>query len=117
MCWYSDVVDGDWLIDYHPQYPSLLYASGGAGHAFKVNSIASLFLPALFADSLLAPSQFLPIIGELIHARLENTLPENLKQKWSLSRPTSAIDPARIGMQRKPLVVDELATREDMAKV
>ncbi|ORY84108.1 FAD dependent oxidoreductase [Leucosporidium creatinivorum] len=95
MCWYSDVVDGDWIIDYHPQYPSLLYASGGAGHAFK----------------------FLPIIGELIHARLENTLPENLKQKWSLSRPTSAIDPARIGMQRKPLVVDELATREDMAKV
>lgn len=44
MCWYSDVVDGDWVIDYHPQYPSLLYASGGAGHAFKVSPSLSVFL-------------------------------------------------------------------------
>lgn len=36
MCWYSDVVDGDWVIDYSPKHPSLLFATGGAGHAFKV---------------------------------------------------------------------------------
>lgn len=34
MCWYSDVVDGNWVIDYAK--PSLLIASGGSGHAFKV---------------------------------------------------------------------------------
>lgn len=36
MCWYSDTPDGNFVIDYAPQYPSLLIASGGAGHAFKV---------------------------------------------------------------------------------
>lgn len=38
MCWYSDVVDGDWVIDYSPKYPSLFIATGGAGHAFKVGT-------------------------------------------------------------------------------
>lgn len=36
MCYYSDVVDGDWVFDYCPKYSSLLFATGGAGHAFKV---------------------------------------------------------------------------------
>jgi sarcosine oxidase/L-pipecolate oxidase len=36
MCYYSDVVDGDWVFDYSPKYSSLLFATGGAGHAFKV---------------------------------------------------------------------------------
>lgn len=42
MCWYSDVVDGDWVIDYSPEYPALMIASGGAGHAFKVGPAAFL---------------------------------------------------------------------------
>ena len=49
MCWYSDVVDGDWVIDYSPKHPSLLFATGGAGHAFKVHSCVSS--PKLADDS------------------------------------------------------------------
>lgn len=37
MCWYSDTPDGNFVIDY-ARYPSLLIASGGAGHAFKVGT-------------------------------------------------------------------------------
>jgi hypothetical protein len=42
MCWYSDVVDGDWVIDY-TKYPSLLIAAGGSGHAFKVRDEPSSY--------------------------------------------------------------------------
>ncbi|WVQ81935.1 hypothetical protein IAT38_004062 [Cryptococcus sp. DSM 104549] len=59
MCWYSDVVDGDWVIDFAPQYPSLLFATGGAGYGFK----------------------FLPIMGDLIRSRLEGTLAPELAHK------------------------------------
>ncbi|KAI5476141.1 hypothetical protein MNV49_000359 [Pseudohyphozyma bogoriensis] len=95
MCWYSDTVDGDWVIDYHPEYPSLLIACGGAGHAFK----------------------FLPIMGSLIHARLENRLSSHLSTKWSLSRAVGKIDPARVEMVRKPLKVEELARVRELGDV
>lgn len=42
MCYYSDVVDGDWVFDYSPKYSSLLFATGGAGHAFKVRFFLSV---------------------------------------------------------------------------
>ncbi|WVQ73282.1 hypothetical protein IAR50_002850 [Cryptococcus sp. DSM 104548] len=95
MCWYSDVVDGDWVIDYSKQYPSLLFATGGAGHAFK----------------------FLPIIGDLIRSRLENTLETHLAHKWRASRESAAVDPARAGMQRRPLDLGELVGEEELAGV
>ena len=37
MCFYSDVPGANWVIDYHPKFPSLLVATGGSGHAFKVS--------------------------------------------------------------------------------
>ncbi|GFZ51120.1 hypothetical protein JCM24511_08878 [Saitozyma sp. JCM 24511] len=92
MCWYSDVVDGDWVIDYSPEYPSLMVASGGAGHAFK----------------------FLPIIGDLILARFEDTLDPHLKKKWRITRTPAAEDPARTGMKRKPLDLGSLVTKQDL---
>lgn len=39
MCWYCDTPNADWLIDHHPDYPGLLFATGGSGHAYKVQSV------------------------------------------------------------------------------
>lgn len=41
---YSDTADEDWVIGFHPKDPSIVIASGGSGHAYKVhlNAFASL---------------------------------------------------------------------------
>lgn len=36
LCWYTDTPDANWLIDFHPEHPGLLFATGGSGHAYKV---------------------------------------------------------------------------------
>ncbi|ODO02036.1 hypothetical protein L198_02767 [Cryptococcus wingfieldii CBS 7118] len=92
MCWYSDVVDGDWVIDYSPDYPSLIFATGGAGHAFK----------------------FLPIIGDLIRNRIEGTLDPHLAHKWRVTRAPKLEDPARVGMLRKPLDLSSLIKKDEL---
>ncbi|KAL9931564.1 hypothetical protein V8E36_009561 [Tilletia maclaganii] len=48
ICWYAESTDENWLIDGHPSLSNLIVASADSGHGFK----------------------FLPIIGELITARL-----------------------------------------------
>lgn len=40
ICWYSDTIDGDWLVDYHPGWEGLFIATGDSGHGYK-------FLPVL----------------------------------------------------------------------
>lgn len=35
VCRYCDSIDGDFLIDLHPQRPGLMVVSGGSGHGFK----------------------------------------------------------------------------------
>ncbi|KAH7319787.1 FAD dependent oxidoreductase [Stachybotrys elegans] len=40
LCWYSDTVDGDWLVDWHPGWKGLFVATGDSGHGYK-------FLPVL----------------------------------------------------------------------
>lgn len=93
MCWYSDTPDGNWVIDFAPQYPSLLIATGGAGHAFK----------------------FLPVMGELIRGRLEGHLPVNLVKKWSITREAGDGDADRKGrLGRQPLVLGDLTTLEEL---
>nr|XP_018266511.1 uncharacterized protein I303_00486 [Kwoniella dejecticola CBS 10117]OBR88669.1 hypothetical protein I303_00486 [Kwoniella dejecticola CBS 10117] len=92
MCWYSDVVDGNWVIDISPDYPSLTIATGGAGHAFK----------------------FLPIIGDLIKSRMEGTLEPHLQRKWRITRDSSFVDPARKDMIRRPLKLHELVTEQEL---
>jgi sarcosine oxidase/L-pipecolate oxidase len=44
LCWYSDTRDGDWLVDWHPEWEGLFVATGGSGHAYK----------------------FLPVVGEKV---------------------------------------------------
>lgn len=92
MCYYSDTPDGDFVIDYAA--PGLLVASGGAGHAFK----------------------FLPVMGEIIRARLEDRLPRHLKQKWRIQRPVLEVpsDDDRQGFGRQPLELESLVTRNEM---
>ncbi|KAK8173477.1 FAD dependent oxidoreductase [Phyllosticta citrichinensis] len=45
LCWYTDSVDNDFVIDHVPRVPRLVVASGGSGHGFK-------FLPVLGAKVL-----------------------------------------------------------------
>lgn len=33
---YNDTPDEDWIISRHPEDPSIILATGGSGHAFKV---------------------------------------------------------------------------------
>ncbi|KAH7107377.1 FAD dependent oxidoreductase [Auriculariales sp. MPI-PUGE-AT-0066] len=63
MCWYSDTVDDDWIIDFHSQYDNVLLVTGDSGHGFK----------------------FLPNIGRLAVARLEGTLETALAAKFALA--------------------------------
>lgn len=88
MCYYSDTPDGHWLIDYHPSISSLLIASGGSGHAYK----------------------FLPVIGEMIHARLENRLEAHWTRKWAIgARDGGEADKGRGGGGRRKLDLNDLA--------
>jgi hypothetical protein len=58
--------------------------------------------------------QFLPIIGDLIRARFEDTLDPHLKKKWRITRTPAAEDPARTGMKRTPLDLGSLVTKQDL---
>jgi hypothetical protein len=61
-----------------------------------------------------ADDQFLPVMGDLIRKRLENTLEPHLTQKWRINRTPAAEDPQRTGMARKQLDLSQLATRKEM---
>jgi sarcosine oxidase / L-pipecolate oxidase len=64
LCWYTDTVDGDFIIDYHPDYRSLFLATGGSGHGFK----------------------FLPVIGDRIAATMFGNCPEAFRGKWAFRK-------------------------------
>ena len=65
-CWYTDTPNGDFIIDYHPEYShpegreGLFLATGGSGHGFK----------------------FFPVLGEKIIDAVEGRLEEDLKGLW-----------------------------------
>ncbi|KAM0752595.1 FAD dependent oxidoreductase [Meredithblackwellia eburnea MCA 4105] len=86
LCWYSDRKSGDWLIDYHPSYPSLFLATGCSGHAFK----------------------FLPVIGSLILSGISGKLTAGQQEIWSFNHS----DPAKADGSRfaspKLLKVEEM---------
>lgn len=69
ICWDADTTDRVFLIDRHPEFPSLILACGGSGHG--VNPM--------------------PAIGKLVVDRLENKLEERLAKmaKW---RPEQAVN-------------------------
>jgi sarcosine oxidase/L-pipecolate oxidase len=58
--------------------------------------------------------KFLPIIGDLIRARFEDTLDPHLKKKWRITRTPAAEDPARTGMKRKPLDLKTLVRKQEL---
>ncbi|KAI3395300.1 hypothetical protein diail_1456 [Diaporthe ilicicola] len=64
LCWYTDTADGDFIIDYHPDYRSLFLATGGSGHGFK----------------------FLPVIGDRIAATMFGRCPEAFRGKWAFRK-------------------------------
>ncbi|KAF2167794.1 hypothetical protein M409DRAFT_65895 [Zasmidium cellare ATCC 36951] len=52
LCWYTDSIDNEFVIDYVPNYgDSLFICTGGSGHGFK----------------------FLPILGKYVRQQLEKT--------------------------------------------
>lgn len=83
-----DRPEGNFLIDYHPEYEGLFLATGGSGHGFK----------------------FLPVIGEKIVDAVEGRLDAELRELWKWPREpvenfTGTEDGSRSGL--KGLVLDE----------
>lgn len=66
LCWYTDTPDGDFIIDYHPEWKGLFVATGGSGHGFK----------------------FLPVIGEKITDCVLGRRPDAFKGKWDFTKHT-----------------------------
>ncbi|KDN47921.1 hypothetical protein RSAG8_03341, partial [Rhizoctonia solani AG-8 WAC10335] len=91
ICWYADTIDEDWIIDYHPDHPRLLLATGGSGHGFK----------------------FLPVLGRVIADRLENKLGDESKELFSFTRPRSGEHVERFG-ERFQIMEDDLTTPADL---
>lgn len=60
LCWYTDSIDNEFVIDYVPNYSdSLFLCTGGSGHGFK----------------------FLPILGKYVRKQLERT-PNTFTDIW-----------------------------------
>ncbi|KAL1837056.1 hypothetical protein VTJ49DRAFT_4325 [Mycothermus thermophilus] len=69
LCWYSDTLTADFLIDYHPNWRGLFVATGDSGHAFK----------------------FLPVIGDKIVDRILREGPAEFGGKWDWKAKTEAL--------------------------
>ncbi|KAF4461055.1 sarcosine oxidase [Fusarium albosuccineum] len=60
LCWYTDSIDNDYVIDYVPGYSdSLFICTGGSGHAFK----------------------FLPVLGKHVKNQIER-VPDQFTPAW-----------------------------------
>ncbi|QRW12785.1 hypothetical protein RhiLY_11784 [Ceratobasidium sp. AG-Ba] len=101
ICWYADTIDEDWIIDYHPNHPRILFATGGSGHAFNVIDVGE---------------KFLPVLGRVIADRLENKLDKESNELFSFTRPRSAEHVERVG---EHIRIDEtqLSTTADLRGV
>ncbi|OKL57829.1 hypothetical protein UA08_07288 [Talaromyces atroroseus] len=80
VCWCTDSPDSHYLIDRHPQHPSLLLATGDSGHAFKM----------------------LPIIGNYIADALEGS-EQGLKKEWRYGGRKEVRNVTRPGTEVKDL--------------
>jgi len=95
MCWYTDTPDSDWLIDFHPDHPSVLFATGGSGHAYK----------------------FLPVLGRLVADRLEKKLDPSLANKFAFNRVFKREDLTRDLQVTKELDVSQLCLSADLLAI
>lgn len=105
------------MVDFHPDYPgSVMFATGGSGHAFKVrfqnSRVENHFSKTKHT------LQFLPILGRLVADRIENTLEPALAEKFSFVRPVGT--PGYGSDQNRPAVgtleldLSDLSTAEDL---
>lgn len=44
ICWCTDTMDRNWLIDQHPQHPRLVVATGDSGNAFKMLPVIGRYI-------------------------------------------------------------------------
>lgn len=83
MCWYCDAQNGDYIIDYHPKSnKSLLFATGGSGHAYKMYTV----------------------LGRLVKQRMDGTLGEEMSDMFSIHRNTDqvpVVDKSRLDSVRR----------------
>ncbi|OBZ91469.1 L-pipecolate oxidase [Choanephora cucurbitarum] len=87
VCWYSDSIDGDFVISAHPDYDDLIVAAGDSGHAMK----------------------FLPVIGSKIRDVVEAKETEyTLAWSWRNTK-------AQEGFYDRPLLVKENSKEIRMA--
>lgn len=106
MCWYCDTPNSDWLIDVHPDHPGLVFATGGSGHGFKVNS-KSNDRSSRISNLTIVTLKFLPNIGSLVKQRIEGTLDAATSKRFAYQRALSLTkDPSRL-LQAQPLFLRE----------
>ncbi|KAJ4483807.1 FAD dependent oxidoreductase [Lentinula aciculospora] len=93
LCWYNDSPDSDWIIGRHPTDSSIMFATGGSGHAFK----------------------FFPVIGRIVADAIQGTLDPSLARKFAFNREITHVDHSRdgTGMLREELDVNQLYGPED----
>ncbi|KDQ55204.1 hypothetical protein JAAARDRAFT_37733 [Jaapia argillacea MUCL 33604] len=92
LCWYLDTPDEDWVIGPHPDDPSLFFATGGSGHAYK----------------------FLPVVGRLVADSIQGKLDPSLQAKFAINRKNATQTHSRFPYEVKPLEVAQLCTPADL---
>jgi len=94
LCWYTDSIDNDYVIDYVPGYSdSLFICSGGSGHGLK----------------------FLPILGRHVKNQLERTSDQfTTAWKWRVAEEGQDNNGLSEGDDgHRVLAKVKMATRED----
>ncbi|KZT72319.1 FAD dependent oxidoreductase [Daedalea quercina L-15889] len=86
MCWYTDSVDEDWIIGFHPREPGVMLATAGSGHALK----------------------FLPNIGSLVADAIEGKMDAELVKKFAFDRAKNDIPLSRPGKEVSELDLGDL---------
>ncbi|KAI9259887.1 FAD dependent oxidoreductase [Sporodiniella umbellata] len=87
MCWYSDSIDGHFVICPHPDYKNLIVATGDSGHAMK----------------------FLPVIGFKIRDVIENVQTDYTRAwQWrNLEAQNTALDNLRAATVIQRVILEE----------
>ncbi|TIB30535.1 hypothetical protein E3P84_03286 [Wallemia ichthyophaga] len=98
MCWYCDAQNGDYIIDYHPlSNKSLLFATGGSGHAYKMYTV----------------------LGKLVKQRMDGTLDAEMSDMFSIQRDTEqvpVVDKSRLDTVRRDFSVAFMAEGQQQPK-
>ena len=96
------------MIGKHPSDDSIILATAGSGHAYKVQ-----FHFAYSENSTLIYIQFLPVIGRLVADLVEEKLDPVLCAKFAVERKALGPDPSRSGAVLK-LDLNQLCTPADL---